>query len=58
MKKLIFDIQENKSRFVNIRLTQEDYKSIFVLAQKNKVSMSEVIRAIIRNYFSQKTNKK
>ena len=51
MKKLIFDIKKNKSRFINIRLMQEDYDLIFQLAKKGKVSMSEVCRVIIRDYF-------
>jgi len=54
MKIKPLDIQKNiKTARVALAIEEQDIKLLKSLAKKNKVSLSEIIRAIIRSYFSQ-----
>ena len=54
MKIKPLDIQKNiKTARVALAIEEQDIKLLKSLAKKNKVSLSEIIRAIFRSYFSQ-----
>ncbi len=46
----MLDIKKDKTKMVWVRLTEDDYDYLEKLAQKNKTNISEIVRAIIKNY--------
>ena len=45
------DISKPKEKTIFTRIDFEHYSLLKALAKKNRVSVSEIIRAIIKNYF-------
>jgi len=45
------DISKPKKKTIFARIDFEHYSLLKALAKKNRVSVSEIIRAIIKNYF-------
>mgnify|MGYP001606252387 FL=1 len=40
-------INKNKPKMIGVRLSEEDYKTIQEMAEKEKVPQTEIIRAIV-----------
>lgn len=49
MEKLIYEKPEKLNRIVCIRMSEDDYRALLLISQRNQSRVSKIIRSVISN---------